>query len=117
MRQPSWRDVGEEPDYRFTLANERTFLAWIRTSLSLLAGGVLMHQFVSTLGPRPLIVALSTVLGVVAAALAAVAYTRWRGNEIAIRTGAALPFGIMIPLLSGALLLVSAVIAVLMVFP
>src|SRR3546814_12012733 len=33
-------DEGEEPDYRFSLANERTFLAWIRTSLALLAAGV-----------------------------------------------------------------------------
>ncbi|WP_143342795.1 YidH family protein, partial [Crossiella equi] len=32
--------VGEEPDPRFTLANERTFLAWIRTSLGLMAAGV-----------------------------------------------------------------------------
>ena len=31
---------GEEPDPRFTLANERTFLAWIRTSLAFLAGGI-----------------------------------------------------------------------------
>ena len=34
------RAVGEEPDYRFTLANERTFLAWIRTALALVAGGL-----------------------------------------------------------------------------
>jgi putative membrane protein len=40
------RAVGEEPDYRFTLANERTFLAWIRTSLALLAGGVAVVQLV-----------------------------------------------------------------------
>ncbi len=40
-------DRGEEPDARFTLANERTFLAWIRTSLALLAGGVALH----VLGP------------------------------------------------------------------
>jgi hypothetical protein len=28
---------GAEPDPRFTLANERTFLAWIRTALALIA--------------------------------------------------------------------------------
>ena len=32
--------VGTEPDPRFTLANERTFLAWLRTSLALMAAGV-----------------------------------------------------------------------------
>ena len=44
-----WRDdpaEGTEPDYRFTLANERTFLAWIRTALGLLAGGVAVRQLV-----------------------------------------------------------------------
>ena len=35
--------VGTEPDPRFTFANERTFLAWIRTSLALLAGGVALE--------------------------------------------------------------------------
>jgi uncharacterized membrane protein YidH (DUF202 family) len=33
-------EVGQHPDYRFTLANERIFLAWIRTSLALVAGGI-----------------------------------------------------------------------------
>lgn len=32
--------VGTEPDPRFSLANERTFLAWARTALAFLAGGV-----------------------------------------------------------------------------
>jgi putative membrane protein len=36
---------GTEPDPRFTLANERTFLAWIRTSLALLAGGIAVEAF------------------------------------------------------------------------
>ena len=35
--------VGSEPDARFTLANERTFLAWIRTALALVAGGVALE--------------------------------------------------------------------------
>jgi uncharacterized membrane protein YidH (DUF202 family) len=34
MPEPAWRHEGTEPDYRFTLANERTFLAWIRTALA-----------------------------------------------------------------------------------
>ena len=35
-----WRKTGKAPDYRFTLANERTFLAWIRTALAFLAAAV-----------------------------------------------------------------------------
>ncbi len=87
MPEPAWRHEGIEPDYRFTLANERTFLAWIRTALALLAGGVLLHQFATELGPRLAVTVLSVGLGVVAAVLSAVSYTRWRGNEIAIRQG------------------------------
>ena len=41
--------LGEAPDYRFSLANERTFLAWIRTALGFLAAGVGLDQ----LAPRP----------------------------------------------------------------
>jgi len=36
--------VGEAPDYRFSLANERTYLAWIRTALGFLAAGVGLDQ-------------------------------------------------------------------------
>ena len=34
----------QEPDYRFTLANERTFLAWMRTALATLAAGLVFDQ-------------------------------------------------------------------------
>ena len=43
--------LGEDPDPRFTLANERTFLAWIRTSLALVAGGIGLDTFVSGVMP------------------------------------------------------------------
>jgi putative membrane protein len=44
IRQPRWvYDAGDEPDPRFTLANERTFLAWVRTALAMFAGGVALH--------------------------------------------------------------------------
>ncbi len=33
------------PDYRYSLANERTFLSWTRTGLALIAGGVAVEQF------------------------------------------------------------------------
>lgn len=36
QRRPTWvYEAGEEPDPRFSLANERTFLAWVRTAFSL----------------------------------------------------------------------------------
>lgn len=38
-----------EPDYRFTLANERTFLSWQRTSPGLLAAAVALAQLVPEL--------------------------------------------------------------------
>ncbi|MBI0382449.1 DUF202 domain-containing protein [Streptomyces albiflaviniger] len=43
-----WYEQGEEPDYRFSLANERTLLAWVRTGLALLAGSVAVAQLSPT---------------------------------------------------------------------
>ena len=49
-RHPEATGDEQEPDYRFTLANERTFLAWIRTALALIAGGVAVVQLVPAFG-------------------------------------------------------------------
>jgi len=114
MRGPAWQHEGDDPDYRFTLANERTFLAWIRTALALLAGGVLLHQFAATLEPRVVLVSVSVALGLIAAVLSVVTYTRWRANEIAIRRHRPLPYSWVLPALAGACLLTAAVLTFLL---
>src|SRR5919108_5908414 len=110
MREPSWRQQGEDPDYRFSLANERTFLAWIRTALALLAGGVLLDQFSTRLQPHAVVLALAIALAVLAAVLCAMAYIRWRANEIAMRHERRLPSTLAIPLLAASSLAVAAVV-------
>jgi putative membrane protein len=94
---PAWRRGGREPDYRFTLANERTFLAWIRTGLALMAAGLLLAQFANHTRMPRLAVAAGTGLVAFAAALAWIAYRRWRANEIAMRHEAPLPAGRVLP--------------------
>lgn len=116
MREPSWRQQGQEPDYRFSLANERTFLAWIRTALALLAGGVLLDQFSTKLQPHAVVLGLAIALCVLAAVLCGLAYARWRANEIAMRHARRLPATMAIPLLAACSLGVAGVIGLLLLW-
>lgn len=116
MRQPRWRREGQEPDYRFSLANERTFLAWIRTALALLAGGVLLEQFATKLRPYGVLVGLAVAMAVLSAVLCGVAYWHWKANEIAMRHSRPLPSTIAIPLIALATLAVAAIIGALEIF-
>ncbi|WP_114472746.1 YidH family protein [Pseudorhodoferax soli] len=102
-KEPGWRLEGEDPDYRFVLANERTFLAWIRTALAVLAAGVLLDQFSSKLQPHLLVVLLAITLCVLAGTLCAVAYRRWQVNEVAMRHRLPLPSSPALALLAAAL--------------
>lgn len=104
-----------EPDYRFTLANERTFLAWIRTALGLVAGGVAVHQLVPGLATAGARTALATLSITLAAVLAAAAYPRWRRVQRAMRRGAPLPRSAMLVVLAVGVLLLTAFAAVLVV--
>jgi putative membrane protein len=79
------------PDYRFSLANERTLLAWLRTALALVAGGVAMTQFVPELGfpgGGP-VVSVGLLLAGLGTALAG--YRRYIRNEAAIAADRPLP--------------------------
>ncbi|MEA2178372.1 MAG: putative rane protein [Solirubrobacteraceae bacterium] len=82
--------TGEEPDARFTLAAERTYLAWIRTSLALIAGAVAASQFLDDDLPGARW-ALAIPLGVLGVAVAATSHHHWRAIDGAIRTGRPLP--------------------------
>jgi putative membrane protein len=85
---PDPRACGDEPDYRFTLANERTFLAWIRTSLALAAGGLAAVGLLEDFAGGEL---LGIGLLVLSFATAATAYHRWALNERSMRLNQPLP--------------------------
>ncbi|MFD5085252.1 YidH family protein [Kitasatospora sp. NPDC058406] len=106
---PTGAAGGQAPDYRFTLANERTFLAWIRTALGLLAGGIAVDQLTPDVAPAPLRIALAVICALGGAALGAAAYRRWVKVEAAIRTGSPLPRTPTLLVLSVGVTLVAAV--------
>ncbi|HEX5565540.1 MAG TPA: DUF202 domain-containing protein [Streptomyces sp.] len=80
------RTEGKTPDYRFSLANERTFLAWIRTALALVGGGLAVDQFLT--GMRAEARTTIAVVLLAGGALCAVrAVNHWLGCERAMRHG------------------------------
>jgi putative membrane protein len=83
-------EEGIAPDPRFTFANERTFLAWIRTSLALIAGGVGVDAFAEDLSgwSRTSLACVRVALG---GLLGASAFGRWRRAELALRRDEPLP--------------------------
>ncbi|MEU8298113.1 DUF202 domain-containing protein [Micromonospora sp. NPDC048909] len=109
------RSVGNTPDYRFSLANERTFLAWLRTALALVAGGLAAAQFLPPLPLRHLREAMAIALLLLGGAVAIRAVDHWARTERAIRLGEELPASRFPAVLAlavglGALLLVVAVL-------
>ena len=107
-RRTRVHEVGEAPDYRFTLANERTFLAWVRTALAMMAAGVAVVQFVP--GLDVIRHALGILLITMGGVLAGVSYIHWQHNERAMRLGEQLPRS-PIPLLVAGVLTATAVVA------
>jgi putative membrane protein len=84
------REVGRDPDVRYTLANERTYLAWNRTALALIGAGLAAGQLLDfdSRGERLLVALPPIVLGLV---LALTSYRRWEANERAMRLDQPLP--------------------------
>lgn len=110
-RWPNWvYGCGSEPDYRFSFANERTFLAWLRTSLALLAAGVAVDVLPISI-PTALQHALAALLVTLGMICAVASWFRWARSERAVRRGAPLPAFGMGALLSLGVLGAAALLA------
>lgn len=107
-------EAGSEPDYRFTLANERTFLAWVRTGLGLMAAGIAAHFLDGDDETGRDVVALVAI----GAALLCVVngYLRYVHVQRAIQAGGPLPrphgIAVLAATLVGVAVLAAALVAV-----
>ncbi|MFD7018262.1 YidH family protein [Streptomyces sp. NPDC059161] len=108
-------EEGETPDYRFSLANERTFLAWIRTSLALIGGGFAVDQFLPELR-RGVRVGLALALLAAGVLCALRAVNHWVRCERAMRRGEDLPVTRFPTFLGLAVAVVAVVMVVVVVF-
>jgi putative membrane protein len=89
--------VGSEPDVRFSLANERTALAWVRAGLTLVAGGVAVTTLAAFADLGPILDVLAAFACLSGGALAISALYSWRRNERALRLGQPLPAPVALP--------------------
>jgi putative membrane protein len=109
-------EVGTDPDPRFSYANERTFLAWNRTSLALIAAGLA----VTTLLPAFHLDYGRRIIGVpligFGALLSITSYRRWESNERAMRLQQPLPPSRLPLVLAVGIALASVLAAVIALF-
>lgn len=101
--------AGDEPDPRFSFANERTFLAWIRTAVALLALGVALEglDVPRADGPRLVLVTVLVALSVLASAGG---FARWVRVERALRVADHLPAPTLASVLALGLVVVGGVV-------
>jgi putative membrane protein len=94
-----------DPDPRFTMANERTFLAWNRTALAFIGGGIAIHQLVDAGRAERLLISIPLI--VLGGVVGVVGYWRWRASEDAMREGRPVGESQMPRLLAGAFVLLA----------
>ena len=89
---PAKASDGSEPDARFTFANERTFLAWSRTSLALIVGGLAIAQLLPPFPGLPWARhVIGTPLILLGCAVSVISYLEWKADQRALRHGQPLP--------------------------
>ncbi|MBJ3817003.1 DUF202 domain-containing protein [Shimwellia pseudoproteus] len=107
---------GDAPDYRFSLANERTFLAWVRTALGVLAAGVGLDQLAPELATPLIREIVSLALCLFAGCLAIFSYLRWVKTETAMRLRQDLPYTPVLLLLSIVMALIAGAVLIMVLY-
>jgi putative membrane protein len=107
-------DTEADPDYRFTLANERTFLAWMRTALGLLAGAVALVHVAGNNHATTTQRTLAVVLACLGILVCVTSIRRWQAVQAAMRRGEDLPRSHQPVLLGVAVGLVGAAVVILL---
>jgi inner membrane protein YidH len=108
-----WYEEGADPDRRYSLANERTFLAWIRTALGLVAGAVAVVQFAPPFSVPGARLVLGLALAVTGVATAGLGYTRWKASEVALRRAERPPGPRPVQLLAAAVAVIGTLVLLL----
>lgn len=83
--------MDEQLDHRFTLANERTFLAWIRTGLALIAGGIAIRIFVSDTEVNWALAIAAIGITVLGGLVTILSYRHWIAVQKAMENGDPMP--------------------------
>lgn len=104
-----WPQEGEEPDPRWSLANERTLLAYLRTSLSFLVAGLAVAGSYSATDAPAWLAMLGLPLIAVGAVLGATSHARYVAAQRAMRQGVPLPPPVMVRYIPAAVTVVGAV--------
>lgn len=108
--------VGRDPDVRFSLANERTALAWVRTGLALVAGGVALTTLAALADLPWVIDAIALVACLAGGVVAVSALFSWRRVERALREDRPLPAPAILPWLVVGIAVLALVLAAYAVF-
>jgi putative membrane protein len=107
-------EAAREPDYRFSLANERTLLAWVRTALALDAGGLAVIRYAPKLAVPGAREAVGIVLVLIGALTAGMSYRRFVRVDRAMRAGRPLPVTSLPRLLSTSMFVLSVAVVILL---
>jgi putative membrane protein len=94
-----------DPDPRFTMANERTFLAWNRTALAYIGGGLAVEQLLHAGRTARLLISIPLI--VLGGVVGVVGYWRWRASEDAMKAGMPVGESQMPRFLAGAFVLLA----------